>query len=202
MRPLKELSEKEMQDLTNRAIEENFSSKNTAVVIDTKKFPTADFFSGTIGNKVFKFGQKESTFFLATNCQDQPKRDLLVNCFSFVLGGNYNFLFKEEFSFPFFHHFVFFWGDYPQEDSKLEKQLRQCKFDGWLHPASTLWQFAGEAEGISFFANYNPKIHKLDLLSFKENNGLIDIFQVFMNKKPCSCQVQGEKNQQVFIARW
>jgi hypothetical protein len=203
MRPLKELRKKEMQALINKAEEKNPSLKNPPIIIDTKKFPFADFFTGTMGNVLFKFGQRGGTFSLATSCQNQNARDFLTSCFSFILGNNYSFLFKEEnFSFPFFHSFVFFWGDYPQKNNCIEQQLQQCKFDGWLHPASTLCQFAGKFKNIEFFANYNPKIHKLELLSFKENNNLIDVFQVFMNKKPDSRQIQGRKNQRVFVVSW
>ncbi|MDZ7611429.1 MAG: hypothetical protein U5L10_01580 [Candidatus Moranbacteria bacterium] len=165
MRPLKEISETEMQDLVNKAGGENFSLKKPPVIIDTKKSPSADFFAGTVGRDIFKFGQRAGTFLLATNCQDQYERDCLTNCYSFILGDNYSFLFKEEFSFPFFQNFVFFWGDYPQKDNGIEKKLRRCKFDGWLHPASTLWQFAGKLQNVDFFANYNPKINKLEVLS-------------------------------------
>lgn len=121
MRPLKEISETEMQDLVNKAGGENFSLKKPPVIIDTKKSPSADFFAGTVGRDIFKFGQRAGTFLLATNCQDQYERDCLTNCYSFILGDNYSFLFKEEFSFPFFQNFVFFWEIIPKKTTALRR---------------------------------------------------------------------------------
>ncbi|MFO7806970.1 MAG: hypothetical protein R6V40_00930 [Candidatus Moraniibacteriota bacterium] len=206
MRSLKELSQKEMQEAINQATREIHKEVRPKIHIDPKKGQGADFFTGiTDRSLLFKLGQRDSTVFLAFNSEPRENETVIkkmVDCFSILLGGQPMYVFMDQDIFPFSYDKVLFWGDPPQSELKIEGKMREQGFDGFLHPSSTNWQFAGKTKKHSFFVNHNPKTEKTEILSIHGNESkLVNIFEKILGN-PASKHFQMNITPPVFIARW